>query len=95
MIYRSSTLKVDIRDPQAPAFWNVDDFTQEVTLFRSLYAAWANNGTIFMQIGDQLLLVTAWDQADGMDVNLLDPLETYHRPRINAHDDLEHRHPMH
>jgi hypothetical protein len=46
LIYKSSALKVDIRLPASPSFWDVKDFSKEVWLFRALYSVWAKNGRI-------------------------------------------------
>ena len=46
LIYKSSSLKVDIRSPASPSFWDVKDFGHEIWLFRALYSAWAKNGQI-------------------------------------------------
>ncbi|WP_448166827.1 hypothetical protein [Burkholderia ambifaria] len=46
LLYRSSTLKIDIRSPDSPSFWNLDGFGQEIWLFRTLYSIWAKNGHI-------------------------------------------------
>ena len=46
LIYKSSTLKVDIRLPASSSFWDVKDFSKEVWLFRALYSVWAKNGRI-------------------------------------------------
>ena len=46
LIYRSAGLRVDIRDPKSTTFWNPDDFSQEVWLFRQLYRVWAVEGDI-------------------------------------------------
>ncbi|WP_426028000.1 hypothetical protein [Brevundimonas sp. TWP2-3-4b2] len=40
LIYKDSALKVDIKNPGAETFWNVDDFDEEIQIFRQLYSAW-------------------------------------------------------
>lgn len=93
LIHRSSTLKVDIRSPSSPSFWDLKGFGQEIWLFQKLYAVWANNGdispdpfgtvihmkaltpqpcfdfihnmqsgTLFFQLGDDVLFVVLYDQ---------------------------------
>lgn len=46
LIYRSASLKIDIRVPTSPTFWTPNDFGQEVWLFRTLYKVWSEGGTI-------------------------------------------------
>jgi len=44
-IYRDSSLRFDIRDPNAPFLLDVTDFQQEVWFFQELYKNWADGGT--------------------------------------------------
>lgn len=46
LIYKSSALRVDIKSPSSPSFWDVKDFSKEIWLFRTLYSVWAKNGKI-------------------------------------------------
>ncbi len=44
-IYRDSSLRFDIKNPQSQFILDVNDFEQEVRLFRELYSNWAGGGT--------------------------------------------------
>lgn len=44
LIYISSNLKFDIRDPKSPKFWDANDFSKDIWLFRQLYKIWKNGG---------------------------------------------------
>ena len=44
LIFRDSSLKRDIRDPDSPFILNVGDFDSEVELFRALYEHWKAGG---------------------------------------------------
>lgn len=109
LIFKDATLRTDIRNPAAGTFWDVEDFGQEVQLFRHLYEVWSNggwfdpdpfgtvivvdaitpnadfdfihqlqSGTLFFQLGRQLIFVSLWDQAAGMSLNTEAILE-HHR----------------
>jgi hypothetical protein len=44
-IYRDSSLRFDIKDPNTPFLLDVTDFQQEIWLFQELYTNWANGGS--------------------------------------------------
>ena len=44
LIYISSNLKFNIRNPNSPKFWDVNDFGRDVWLFQQLYKVWQNGG---------------------------------------------------
>ncbi|MBB4001269.1 hypothetical protein [Aurantimonas endophytica] len=46
LIHRNASLKVDIRSPSSPFFWEIGDFGSEIWLFRRLYQVWSMGGTI-------------------------------------------------
>jgi len=46
LIYRDTTLRSDIRNPNAPMIFDGSDFESDTFLFRQLYRAWANSGKI-------------------------------------------------
>lgn len=46
LIYRDTTLRWDIRDPNAPAIFDRNDFQSDIFLFQRLYQAWASGGKI-------------------------------------------------
>lgn len=46
LIYRDTTLKWDIRDPNAPTIFEKSEFQSDIFLFQKLYKVWANSGTI-------------------------------------------------
>lgn len=45
-IFRNSTLKIDIKAPASPNFWDLKGFGQEIWLFRKLYDVYYNQGVI-------------------------------------------------
>lgn len=108
LIYRSASLRVDIRSPTSPNFWKVEGFGQEVWLFQQLYSIWSRGGTIspdpfgtvfrikaltsaerfdfihniqsgtmFFQLGAELVFVSLYDQARAMMSNMPAQLEWY------------------
>ncbi|WP_062584663.1 hypothetical protein [Rhizobium sp. Leaf311] len=46
LIHRNASLKVDIRSPTSPFFWEVGDFGSEIWLFQRLYKTWSQKGEI-------------------------------------------------
>ncbi len=44
MLYRSSSLKADIKIPTSPMILDIGDFASEVCFFRTLYKIWRNGG---------------------------------------------------
>ncbi len=46
LIHRNASLKVDIRSPTSPFFWEVGDFGSEIWLFQRLYQVWSEGGEI-------------------------------------------------
>lgn len=114
LIYRSASLRVDIRSPTSPNFWKVEGFGQEVWLFQQLYSIWSRGGTIspdpfgtvfrmkaltpaerfdfvhniqsgtmFFQLGAELVFVSLYDQARAMTSNTPAQLE-FHRGYVAA-----------
>lgn len=45
LIYRDTSLKANIKDPQSPTILNVDDFEDQLILFRNMYRTWRHGGT--------------------------------------------------
>lgn len=45
LIFRDSSLRLDIRDPNSPFILDVGSFDSQVALFRMLYEHWKNGGT--------------------------------------------------
>jgi hypothetical protein len=114
LIYRSASLRIDIRSPTSPNFWNVEGFGQEIWLFQQLYSIWARGGTIepdpfgsvfrmraltaaprfdfihniqsgtmFFQLGDDVIFVALYDQARALTSNMSAQLE-WHRGYIST-----------
>lgn len=44
-IYRDSSLRFDIKNPETPFLLDVNDFKQEIWFFQELYRNWSNGGT--------------------------------------------------
>lgn len=113
LIHRNSTLKIDVRSPSSPTFWELDGFDREIWLFRSLYSVWEKGGeispdpfgtvlrtkaltpqpsfdfihdmragTLFFQLGDEILFIALYDQARAARSNMATQLE-YHRQVIS------------
>ena len=67
LIFRDSTLRFDIRNPNAPSILDIGDFQSEVNLFQMLYAHWHRGGTTdptpfgSVYILDSLLPVDTFD----------------------------------
>ncbi|WP_155633334.1 hypothetical protein [Burkholderia stagnalis] len=114
LIHRTSTLKIDIRSPSSPSFWNLDGFGQEIWLFQTLYSLWTKNGnispdpfgtvlrmkaltpqpgfdfvhnmqsgTLFFQLGDEVLFIALYDQARTARSNVVAQFE-YQRQFIST-----------
>lgn len=46
LLYRDTTLRSDLRDPNAPMIFDGSDFESDTFLFRKLYRTWSNSGRI-------------------------------------------------
>jgi hypothetical protein len=46
LIFKNSSLKIDIRAPSSPNFWTLEGFGREIWLFQKLYAVWSLEGSI-------------------------------------------------
>lgn len=46
LIHRNASLKVDIRSPSSPYFWEIGEFGSEIWLFQRLYKVWSRGGRI-------------------------------------------------
>jgi hypothetical protein len=45
-LFRDATLKVDRSRQDSKTIWNIDDFSTEIEIFRTLYSIWRQGGTI-------------------------------------------------
>ena len=68
LIYRDTTLRFDIRDPEAPTIFDGRDFESDFFLFQSLYKAWANGGNISPSPFGSVFVVDSLTPTDSFDL---------------------------